>query len=712
MSLPPPKDSDLNGLLPLLQRLDYRLESAISAVRNSEGIAPLQTTDETNIASDPYRGMHIDDAEVDQLLSQTPGAPQFLTEEELVPPWKTPGSRLAHLQHSFELSDFDIEVIAIALAPELDRRYERLYAYLQDDVRCKRPTIDLALNLLCLSAADRLKQRVHFAPDAPLIHHHLLYLGNDAAVSYPTLLERQLVLDDQVIRFLLNQSGLDAQLTSSCKFQSSMPCAPQKQLDVEEQRSLIQFIQQAWQATQSLRLYFEGNNHAGKHEVIQALNLPILIADLAAIAAVKETSEPLLKRVFREAWFQNAVLYLENVDTIQGKPLYSNLLKRLAEHPKVTLLSGEQMWIPGTMQPLGLVSIPFPIPNFAQRRTYWKAALSQTTLTLHQDALDALANRFRLTSDQIEDAIATVIHQAQWQGIREPANISQPTLTDWFEAARAQSGHQLRTLAPKVQLRYCWHDLVLPSDSMSLLKELCNQAKYRYRVYEDWGFGQKLSQGKGLNALFCGLPGTGKTMAAEVIAQTLQLDLYRIDLSQVVSKYIGETEKNLDRIFTAAANSNAILLFDEADALFGKRSEVQDAHDRYANIEIGYLLQKMEAYEGLAILTTNSRSSLDDAFVRRLQFIIEFPLPDAAERSQIWRQVFPDQLPQSSDLEFEDLAQRHELTGASIRNIALAAAFLAAADQNGTMMTMQHITQAVQREYQKMGKFLLPRNSS
>ena len=246
---------------------------------------------------------------------------------------------------------------------------------------------------------------------------------------------------------------------------------------------------------------------------------------------------------------------------------------------------------------------------------------------------------------------------------------------------------------------------MLPDEQKIELRDICNQAKYRYLVQEEWGFNQKLSLGKGLTVLFAGQPGTGKTMAADVIAHELQLDLYKIDLSQVVSKYIGETEKNLNRIFTAATHSNAILLFDEADALFGKRSEVKDAHDRYANIETSYLLQKMEEYDGVAILTTNLQSNMDEAFIRRLRFIIEFTMPGVKERQRIWQQIFPPQVPRSPELDFKFLARQFEISGAVIRNIALRSAYLAAND--GGIVTMNHLLQSVRREYQKMGKILM-----
>ena len=233
---------------------------------------------------------------------------------------------------------------------------------------------------------------------------------------------------------------------------------------------------------------------------------------------------------------------------------------------------------------------------------------------------------------------------------------------------------------------------------------MAKEAEYRYIVHEQWGFSEKLSLGKGLNVLFAGAPGTGKTMTAEAIANHLQLDLYKIDLSQIISKYIGETEKNLSKIFTAAADSNAILLFDEADALFGKRSEVQDAHDRYANIEVGFLLQQMEEYEGITILTTNLRSNMDTAFERRLRFIIEFPKPDVGDRLKIWQQTFPKIAPISRDIDWQFLAKQFDLTGANIKNVALTAAFYAADTQ--TEITMTAIIFALKREYQKMGQIL------
>jgi SpoVK/Ycf46/Vps4 family AAA+-type ATPase len=278
------------------------------------------------------------------------------------------------------------------------------------------------------------------------------------------------------------------------------------------------------------------------------------------------------------------------------------------------------------------------------------------------------------------------------------------TVEDLYATARAQTGHELAVLTRKIEPIYYWNDIVLPDDTLNQLYEICQRVVCRHQVLRKWGFDRKLSLGKGVNALFAGPSGTGKTMAAEIIANELRLDLYKIDLSGVVSKYIGETEKNLDRIFYAAENANAILLFDEADALFGKRSEVRDSHDRYANIEISYLLQKMEEYEGIAILATNLRQNLDDSFVRRLAFTVHFPFPDEASRRCIWAGIWPEQTPVGADVDRDFLAHQFKLSGGNIKNIALAAAFLAAGD--GGIVGMPHLIRATQREYQKMGKAL------
>jgi SpoVK/Ycf46/Vps4 family AAA+-type ATPase len=267
---------------------------------------------------------------------------------------------------------------------------------------------------------------------------------------------------------------------------------------------------------------------------------------------------------------------------------------------------------------------------------------------------------------------------------------------------RSRSSAALAAVATRIVPRADWDDIVLPADALAQLRELCQRIDQRTRVFEEWGFGRTLSRGRGTTALFSGGSGTGKTMAAEVIARALGLDLYRVDLARSVSKYIGETEKNLDRVFNAAQAAAAILFFDEADALFGKRSEVKDAHDRYANLEVSYLLQKMEEYEGLAILATNLAEHLDQAFTRRLAAHIYFPFPDASARLEIWKRAWPREVPLASDIDLPSIARDLKVAGGNIHNIALAAAFSAAG--NGGIVSRAHVLHAVRREHQKAGR--------
>jgi SpoVK/Ycf46/Vps4 family AAA+-type ATPase len=315
-----------------------------------------------------------------------------------------------------------------------------------------------------------------------------------------------------------------------------------------------------------------------------------------------------------------------------------------------------------------------------------------------------LANHFLHASEQIGGAVRTARKNLDWQASSGQKATAEDVAAELMRAARGQSGMELESLTAKLRPVYRWADIVLPDDTIAQLKEICQRVAYSHDVLEQGGFGKKLSAGKGVAVLFAGPSGTGKTMAAEVTANELGLDLFRIDLSTVVSKYIGETEKNLERIFTAATRSNSVLLFDEADALCGKRSEVRDAHDRYANIEISYLLQKMEQYEGITILTTNLRGNLDDAFVRRLAFTVHFPFPEETDRLRIWQQIWPPETRLDPDLDFRALAKHFKLSGGNIKNIALGTAFLAAAE--GRPVRMGDILHATRREYEKAGKVM------
>jgi ATP-dependent 26S proteasome regulatory subunit len=675
--------SDLNGLQPLLQRLDRLIQQAISS---------LQTREET-----------------EENLKRSWLAKSEISSEEISTTIRS-DSLVAWLQNTFNLSTFDLDILAIAIAPELDRSYERVYAYLQDDITNTRPTVDLVFNLLCSSIPEKLSRRKHFTSNAPLIDNRLLYLS-----SAPTLLSQHLILDSQIVRLLLQQPGLDSRLTSCSQLLESDRVSNTLYLKADVQTTLLAIVKEDWQKQQPLLLYFQGSDRISKRRTAQIIaknrECLLLIADLAKLLEDKNNFQQQIQLLWREAWFFERLLYLDNFDLLylqEHEILYRSFLAELEKNRGITILAGVQNWIPTATSIRGVMTIPFTMLESSQRRECWQTHLKEAQIEIEDRDLDMLSDRFVLTPDQIADAVTTAYNTIRWRSLTQESEKLRSLFLHLCSAARAQSGHDLAVLARKIEPKYTWDDIVLHPNQIKQLQDICKEAEYRELVHQKWGFSAKLSLGKGINVLFSGSPGTGKTMAAEIIAHHLQLDLYKIDLSQIVSKYIGETEKNLNRIFNAATNSNAILFFDEADALFGKRSEVQDARDRYANIEVGYLLQKIEEYEGIAILTTNLRDNIDKAFERRLRFIINFNLPDAQNRYLIWQKIFPENAPCSADLDLKFLAQNFELTGANIRHIALTAAFLAA--DNSGVIDMNRIIQALQREYQKMGQVLRTRD--
>ena len=686
----------LDELLPALQLLDGLLDRSLQLTETLHNIGTTQP--------DQLRQIE---------LALPPGYPRYSPAQtaELPASQIQPSSRLSILQQEFDLTPFDLDILLIALAPELDRRYEQIYAYLQQDGRAIRPSVNLVLNLLCATAPEKLQRRSHFAPNAPLHHHSLLHLNPPQPSNHTALLAQEISLDPAIVRYLLDETGLDGDLNFCC-FLIPTPLSPQ-QTNLPD--PLVQQIETILKQAQAaivksspnpLRLYLQSTDTVLPQQFAQGLahglNRPLLIVDLESLARQPDQFSQRLRQIGRDAWLQHTLLYLHSVDSLYqdpSQPLYTFLTDLLSLPHLPIIVAGHQPWQPFGDRSFGMVTISLAAPDFQERYTYWKTHLDKIGLTVEPTTITALANQFRLTSTQIQSAIVTAQNQLAYAV--NPLSVE----TTLFETARNQSGHQLMKLAQPIQPRYHWSDLVLPELQFEQLQEICLHLKHRHTVFETWCFDRKLSLGKGVNALFAGSSGTGKTMAAEVIANALQLDLYRIDLSQVVSKYIGETEKNLNLIFTGAAKANAILLFDEADALFGKRTEIKDSHDRYANIEVGYLLQQMEAYEGLAILTTNLKGNLDEAFVRRLRFIVDFPLPSIRERLRIWEKIWPDTLPIDPEINWQVLAEQFEITGGNIRNIALGAAFLAAEEEK--KITSRYLKQAIRREYQKMGQPLM-----
>lgn len=675
------------------------------------------------------KGIYISDAEVDELLEEI----QRPTGE--IQATDSFDSQLALLQHAiddkvaesadrgvalplprlaelFSLSPFEVQAIVICLAPELRRKYDTLYAYLQDDITRKKPSVDLVLDLTCTSEEERWRRLAEFSGHGALARHEIIHAVEDLrSPSGCSALARFLKLDARILHFLLGDNVPDESLGGSMGWHRPADDNGVLTVDPATRNRLANLIGHRLSGVSSkprpLTVYLQGPRGVGKRalasDLCEQFHQPLLHLDLERLQTREVDAAAGLRRAFRESILNRAALYIESMDTLTSPEggdaaWLTELVQCVKSAHGLTFLAGTKPWpAQSLLDTAAFCTVELSMPAIPERQAAWTRALARLDSEAAPNWAGELAARFRLTHGQILDAA----HRAEQLSVMREGEAA-ITLGDLYGACRHESHHKLGDLAVKIIPRCDWQDIVLPQDRLDQLQEVCSQMAHRHRVYGQWGFGEKLSRGRGLSVLFFGASGTGKTMAAEVIAHALHLDLYRIDLSGVVSKYIGETEKNLARIFDAAETANAILFFDEADALFGKRTRIADAHDRYANIETSYLLQRIEAYAGMAILATNLRDNMDDAFRRRIRFIVEFPFPDAAGRQAIWRKHFPRRAPACEDLDFEWLGQQFQITGGNIKNIVLNAAFLAAAE--GGAITLAHVVRGARREFEKIGK--------
>ena len=655
-----------------MAHLDECLAAAVPHARARYGIGP---------GADPYRGLYIGDDLVDRLVVQSINGPTL--REAALSIWPQLSTGLC----SEPLDAFETGVVMLALAPDIDLKYERIYGYLQDDVNARRPRVSLALDLFCGDLQSRLAARDRFSPDAPLRRNQIITLDGD---DDRPLLARALRLSPQPVRHLVGGAGLDERVASACEV--VLPDLEETDIPLDESnRAAVHDVAQSIAAGRHVRVALVGEDLgvlAGiAAEFARAAELPTLRLQMAPdrdeLLGVVAVESRLLGHALHVEWPTNA------------PPPSLAAVQKLCNGGRVVIVTTDRPR--HDFETLGFAALQIDQPSAAVRRQWWH----RSAPGLGAADLDRLAARYRLTGGQICAAAraATVSGTA---GHRDSA--LDPTA--FTAAARRQSRHRLEALARHVEPSASWDDLVLPAQALRALHELCDRVTYRQTVLRGWGMGRRTNRCVGVSALFAGSTGTGKTMAAQVIARELGLDLFVVDLSCVVNKYIGETEKNLEAIFTAAESTDAIVLFDEADSLMGKRSEVRDSHDRYANLEVSYLLQRMESHDGVALLATNLRQNLDDAFLRRLAFVVRFPFPEEGERRRIWSQIWPDTVPVAADVDVDTLAHRYRFSGGNIRNIAVCAAFLAAAQDRA--VSWQDVMAAVEREYEKLGASAVP----
>jgi winged helix domain-containing protein/ATPase family protein associated with various cellular activities (AAA) len=631
-------------------------------------------------ADDPFRGLYLTEETVRRLLDQRAAAPSpvpALRDAEAAADRSGEPIRLRALARAFGLTDLDVEILLIAVIPDLDARFETLYGYLNDDVTRRRPTAGLALQLCGLPAADA-AARARLGAGAPLRAGGLLLMDDPDR----PFLNRPLRVPDRVAGHLLGDDTADPRLADLVR-----PAL--RHAGVGDPAPLAR----AFAAGCTLAYLREEQGGSGAALAATALPGGGLELDLAQLTRDPSPAAAVRDAV-REARLRGAGLIASPVDVLTRE--HPDLLRQLtsaAVPGTPVVLVGRDPWDANWSATPPLLH-PAPRLEPTARAALWKAAYGATA---HLD-VDRILAPYLLSPDQVSRAAISAAQQSTVDGgALTPDHIRR--------GARAQNAAGLDRLARRIEPSVGWDDLVLPPDTLHQLHELAARARHRDRVLGEWNMRPGGGRGRGVAALFAGDSGTGKTMSAEVIAYDLGLDLYTVDLATVVDKYVGETEKNLERIFTEAAGVNGVLLFDEADAIFGKRSEVRDAHDRYANIESAYLLQRMESFDGLAILATNLRANLDDAFTRRLDLVVDFPTPDEPQRKALWTRSLPAALPQEPDLDLDFCARAFELAGGNIRSVAVTAAYFAA--ESARPLTMRDLIRSIQREYQKLGRLTL-----
>jgi ATP-dependent 26S proteasome regulatory subunit len=587
---------------------------------------------------------------------------------------------LETLTAAFGLSAFERNVLLASAGPELNSRFGTLCASAQDDPRRTYLTFSLAL------AAFPDAHWSALSPSAPLRYWRLIEVGSaDSLTTSPLRIDERILhyltgvpCFDERLRGLLERLRAPAELLPS---HNSLATDIASAWSGESGRSMLPMVQLCGAETASKRAVAAAACALAGLEsfAISAGVLPQAASELEAFMRLWE----------REAVLCAAALVLDCDDIEPSDVTRENAIARLIESLRCALIVSSRGRRRRLQRPMIAFDVEKPTPS--EQRAIWQRSLGAAAARLN-GKLDALVAQFNLSERTILIAGADAARHVDTEALADKL----------WDFCRAQARPRMEDLAQRIAPAATWEDLVLSEPQRQTLREVAMHVRQRFRVYESWGFASKSTRGLGISALFSGVSGTGKTMAAEVLAHDLRLDLYRIDLSQVVSKYIGETEKSLRKVFDAAEAGGAILLFDEADALFGKRSEVKDSHDRYANIEISYLLQRMEAYRGLAILATNMKSALDSAFLRRIRFVVQFPFPDSGQRAEIWRKIFPRSTP-TEGLDTHKLA-RLNVAGGNIRNIALNAAFLAA--DAGEPVRMTHLLRAARAEYSKLEKAL------
>ena len=587
----------------------------------------------------------------------------------------------------FGLSSFERNILLLCAGMELDSSFAKLVYSLNENNALSGPTFSLALSSLPDAHWSALMY------NAPLRYWRLIKIDDGRLLT-----DNQIRIDEKILHYLTGIKHIDEQLSGF--IESFLPVKEIVSSHSLYADKIIQSWSQKNEAGTLPLIQLCGPDKSGKKSIAYSactrLGLNIYSFSAIFIPSIINEINDFARLWEREAILSASILYLDCDNLTDPGDTFLQNINYFCEFIRSGLIISSPQNILKLQRPSVVLNVNKPTSQ--EQHNLWKKFLGTKAKDL-DGRLNSIVTQFDLSTDVIQSAASEVIRKYEGNGKDKIMQDEDQEKILW-KTCCTYSSPKLLELVQRIEPLAVWDDLVLPEQQKSTLKEIAMHVRQRAKVYGEWGFAAKSSRGLGISVLFAGESGTGKTMASEVLANELQLDLYRIDLSQVVNKYIGETEKNLKQIFDAAEEGGAILLFDEADALFGKRSEVKDSHDRYANIEVSYLLQRMEGYRGLAILTTNMKNAMDKAFMRRIRFCVQFPFPDITMRKEIWQKIIPSKTP-TENLDMNELA-RFNIAGGNIRNIALNAAFIAA--DSGGPLKMSHIVTAAKSEYSKLEK--------
>ncbi len=643
----------------------------------------------------------------------------------------TPGFRpaLLRLQTTFALDDFERDVLLMALAPAVDGSFNSLYGRLKGLGYRAGLDVGLALAVLGAGLSERIERRETFAPSGRLLSHALLHVGRGGSglEAGDDFLDLGLGLPPRLVGLLLGQGGEDPALRGFSRLVEPTESLEQVVLPARDKERIVHLVAHhdryvealgAWGLEDAVAygrgvvMLFSGPPGTGKtltaRAVAHHLSRPLLTVDTSRLSDQSRSFEANVDNLLREARLQSAVLFFDECEALfatgrRSSGHLSTLLAALERFEGVVLLATN---LPQVLDPALdrriLYRVAFEVPPPTAREAIWQVHLPQALPLADDVDVGYLGRRFEFPGGYIKNAVLLAASAAAGRQTAGMDGGARVTHADLVEGAHAQLRSRLNRYADRDEADLRLDDLILPDDTRGQVVEVIEAVAAQQIVFREWGFGRKLNKGRGLSALFDGEPGTGKTLSAEVIAAELGLGLFRVNVGQVLSKYVGETEKNLNRVFAEARSAHAVLLFDEADSLFSKRVDVKQANDRFANMEVNQLLQLVERFDGLVILTTNLKTSLDSALERRLSFKISFPFPEADIRETIWRHLIPEEAPLDEGVDWELLGKCFELSGGSIKNAVLRAAYRAAA--TGGQISMGLLDDAAKRECQAAGK--------